>query len=126
LKDRATLNSLAIDAQVRDVVESPPEYNSLDVLVVSFFLDRGLCSTLIDSLRPGGLVFYQTYCQDKVSEQGPNNPKFLLADNELLALFSSMSLRVYREESLLGDVQQGCEIRPYWWQKRALVSIIVY
>ena len=114
LTENAVSNSLAIDAQVRDVVKSPPKENSLDVLVVSFFLDRGLCSTLIDALRPGGLVFYQTYCQDKVSEQGPNNPAFLLADNELLNLFSSMKIRVYREESLLGEQQQG-------WRNQALL-----
>jgi len=114
LTESAAENSLAIDAQVRDVVELPPEHNSLDVLVVSFFLDRALCSSLIDALRPGGLVFYQTYCQDKVSEQGPNNPDFLLADNELLALFSSMKVRVYREESLLGEQQQG-------WRNQALL-----
>jgi len=114
LNESLALHSLAIDTQVRDVVESPPEKNSVDVLVVSFFLDRGLCSTLIEALRPGGLVFYQTYCQDKVSKQGPNNPEFLLADNELLALFSSMKLRVYREETLLGDSQRG-------WRNQALL-----
>jgi len=106
--------SLSIDAQVRDIIESPPEDNSVDVVVVSFFLDRGLCSQLIAALRPGGLLFYQTYCQDKVSEQGPNNPDFLLADNELLTLFSTMKVRVYREESLLGAQQQG-------WRNQALL-----
>ncbi len=114
LTESATLNGLIIDAQVRDVVKSPPQKNSLDVLVVSFFLERGLCSALMDALRPGGLIFYQTYCQDKVSEQGPNNPDFLLADNELLALFSSMKVRVYREESLLGEQCQG-------WRNQALL-----
>jgi len=110
----AKLNALSIDVQVRDIIESPPQENSLDVLVVSFFLDRRLCSKLIDALRPGGLLFYQTYCQDKVSEQGPNNPDFLLSDNELLTLFSKMKVRVYREESLLGDQQQG-------WRNQALL-----
>jgi tellurite methyltransferase len=114
LSDVTKSKSLLVDAQVRDVVESPPHANSLDVVVVSFFLDRGLCSKLVEALRPGGLLFYQTYCQDKVSEQGPKNPDFLLADNELLTLFPTMKLRVYREESLLGDQQQG-------WRNQALL-----
>jgi len=114
LSDVAAEASLTIDAQVRDVIKSPPKENSLDVLVVSFFLDRGLCPRLIAALKPGGLLFYQTYCQQKVTDQGPNNPDFLLADNELLKLFSPMKPRVYREESLLGDVEQG-------WRNQALL-----
>lgn len=103
----ADLNNVAINAQVRDVLKSPPEPNSLDVLVVSFFLDRDLCFSLLNALRPGGLLFYQTYCQQKVQKQGPSNADFLLADNELLSLFSTMKVRVYREEALLGEHQQG-------------------
>ena len=100
--------NLTVNAQLHDVIKLPPEPNSVDVIVVSFFLDRDLCSSMIDALRPGGLIFYQTYCQDKVSQHGPTNPDYLLADNELLTLFSSLKIRVYREESLLGNQQQGC------------------
>jgi len=114
LDQLGNLKSLTINTQVRDVVQQPPEENSLDVLVVSFFLERLLCSDFIAALRPGGLLFYQTYCQQKVQPQGPTNPDFLLADNELLALFSSMKVRVYREESLLGDQQRG-------WRNQALL-----
>lgn len=114
LNERARSDAVSIDAQVRDVITLPPEANSLDVLVVSFFLDRQLCPRLIDALKPRGLLFYQTYCQDKVTEQGPRNCDFLLADNELLDLFSTMKVRVYREESLLGDHQQG-------WRNQALL-----
>lgn len=114
LQQEAIAKSLNIDTQVRDVLEEKLEKNSLDVLVVSYFLDRRLCSDLIDALKPGGLLFYQTYCQQKVNEQGPNNPDFLLKDNELLQLFSSMKLRVYREESVLGDHQKG-------WRNQAML-----
>jgi tellurite methyltransferase len=114
LEGFADSNNLSINAQVRDVAELPPEPNSLDVLVVSFFLDRHLCKSLLAALRPGGLLFYQTYCQQKVEQQGPRNANFLLADNELLSLFSTMKVRVYREESLLGDHQQG-------WRNQALL-----
>tara|TARA_R110001606_G_scaffold346892_3_gene495924 strand:- start:30777 stop:31346 length:570 start_codon:yes stop_codon:yes gene_type:complete len=114
LQDFAYLNNLTINAQVQDVVALPPKPNSLDVLVVSFFLNRNLCKSLLGALRPGGVLFYQTYCQQKVEQKGPNNADFLLADNELLHLFSTMKVRVYREESLLGDHQQG-------WRNQALL-----
>ena len=107
LQQEAKIQKLAINAQVQDVIDNPPDAHSLDVLVVSFFLDRDLCATLIDALKPGGLLFYQTHCRDKVSQIGPSNPEYLLADNELLSLFSGLKLRVYREESVLGDHQQG-------------------
>lgn len=114
LDEYAISNKVSIDAQLRDVINFPPEANSLDVLVVSFFLDRSLCSKLIEALKPGGLLFYQTYCEVKVDQLGPKNPDFLLGDNELLRLFSAMKIRVYREESLLGDQQQG-------WRNQAIL-----
>ncbi|MFT7413615.1 MAG: tellurite methyltransferase [Methylophagaceae bacterium] len=114
LQSFADLDNLSINAQVRNVVTLPPEANSLDVLVVSFFLDRSLCKSLLAALRPGGLLFYQTYCQQKVEQKGPGNTDFLLADNELLSIFLTMKVRVYREESLLGDHQQG-------WRNQALL-----
>ena len=86
---------------------SPPQPESIDVLVVSFFLDRGLCSQLYSALKPGGILFYQTYCQQKISEQGPRNPDYLLADNELLQLFSQMKVRIYQQDALLGNVELG-------------------
>jgi hypothetical protein len=53
------------------------------------------------------VLFYQTYCQQKVSDSGPSNPDYLLADNELLRLFPDLQLRVYREESVLGQHDIG-------------------
>ena len=114
LTDYAKAQSLTIDVQQRDVIQFPPEPNSLDVLMVSFFLDRALCPTLLAALKPSGLLFYQTYCQKKVSEQGPRNIEFLLAENELLSLFSPIKIRVYREESVLGKTEQG-------WRNQALL-----
>lgn len=102
-KERA----LTIKAEVRDVVTDPPEPNSVDVLVVSLFLAREICPSLAAAVKPGGLLLYQTYCAEKVSEVGPKNPDYLLADNELLRLFPGMKLRIYREESLLGQHDTG-------------------
>ena len=107
LKKQAELEKLAVNAQVRDVITSPPLENSFDVIVVSFFLDRQLCSQIYNALKPGGIVFYQTYCQQKTSEQGPTNPDYLLADNELLQLFSLLKVRIYQQDALLGDHKKG-------------------
>jgi len=107
LTARALDKGLTVDAQVRDVIKNPPEPNSLDVLFVSHFLSRSLCPALYEAIKPGGLLMYQTFCEQKVSDSGPNNPDYLLADNELLSLFEGMKVRVYREEALLGQHDVG-------------------
>ena len=107
LTARAAAAAANVQGQVRDVVESPPAPGTFDVIVVSYFLERALAPALCAALRPNGLLFYQTFVRDKVSPQGPSNPDFLLAENELLALFGSLRTRVYREEGKLGDISQG-------------------
>jgi len=98
---------LPLRAEVRDVVAVPPAPGSFDVIVVSRFLERDLCPALMAALRPGGLLFYQTFTRDKAGPGGPTNLDFLLAENELLRLFADLRLRVYREEGSIGDIGQG-------------------
>lgn len=107
LQSRAQAENLPLQAVVRDVIEQPPLPDSFDVIVVSYFLQRELAPVLCAALRPGGLLFYQTFIKDRVSQQGPNNPDFLLAENELLTMFAPLRVRVYREEAQLGDTTQG-------------------
>jgi len=70
--------------KVRNVIENPPEPEAFDVIVVSRFLDRPLCAQLSDSLKPGGVLFYQTFTA------GLSNPDYLLRPNELPALFADL------------------------------------
>jgi SAM-dependent methyltransferase len=107
LRSQSVSGGGILNATVRDVLEKPPRPASFDVIVVSYFLERSMAEILCAALRPGGLLFYQTFVRDKVDQQGPSNPDFLLAENELLSLFAGLRLRVYREEGRLGDTTQG-------------------
>ncbi len=78
-------------AEVRDVVAEPPEANRFDVIVVSRFLERSLCSAIEAALKPGGVLFYQTLTH------GLKNPDYLLAPNELLTLFPTLRVQFYEE-----------------------------
>jgi tellurite methyltransferase len=98
---------LLVRTEVRDVVLRPPPAGSFDVIVVSRFLDRSLANPLMAALRPGGLLYYQTFTREKATAEGPANPEYLLAPNELLSLFAGLRLVVYREEGLLGDRTRG-------------------
>ena len=107
LRAVAIAHGLEVDAQVRDLSTSPPEPASFDVIVVTHFLDRALAPAIAAALRPGGLLYYQTFVREKVSDMGPSSPHFRLGRNELLALFDGLIVRVYRDEGTLGDVRVG-------------------
>ncbi len=111
LDKKAVVN---IQAQQHDVIAKPPEADTYDVIVVSHFLVREMATVITEALKPGGVLFYQTYCQDKVEDVGPSNPDFLLEDNELLCLFRALKIRVYREEALLGQQESG-------WRNQAML-----
>ncbi|MES9836896.1 MAG: methyltransferase domain-containing protein [Candidatus Thiodiazotropha sp.] len=96
-----------LSAEIRDVEAAPPPPCHFDLIIVSYYLERGLIPGLIDALRPGGLIFYQTFTKAAVTGIGPQNPAFRLDDNELRQLFSGLKLRYYREENRLGEVTQG-------------------
>ncbi|HSB51376.1 MAG TPA: class I SAM-dependent methyltransferase [Dissulfurispiraceae bacterium] len=107
LRTHAEASGMPVNAAVRDVTRQPPEQESFDVVVVVHFLDRSLTEHLIAALRPGGVLFYQTFTHTKVNDVGPRNEEYLLSDNELLQMFGSLRILVYREEGRTGDTTCG-------------------
>lgn len=107
VNDTAREACVSLTAQVRDVEALPPEPNRFDAIVVTHFLDRRLASAIAAALRPGGLLFYQTFTREAVSGDGPSDPAYRLDTNELLQLFPGLILRVYREEGRVGDCRRG-------------------
>ena len=88
---------------------TPYSFNewSYDVIIVSRFLDRSLSDAIIGALKPDGLLFYQTFTREKTSLKPPHNPDYLLAENELLKMFSPLRVIYYRENALIGEQAQG-------------------
>lgn len=82
LRAAAEKHRLDIRAEVRDVVLAPPEAEQFDVLAVSRFLDRSLMPALLAAVKPGGLLYYQTFLTGHPGP-GPRNPDFLLRPGEL-------------------------------------------
>ena len=66
---------------------------SCGALLVFRFLHRPLAAALIETLRPGGLLLYETFTvhQTKLA-QGPKNEHFLLEEGELPALFAGLEI----------------------------------
>jgi len=107
LQALAQERGLPLQGVVRDVTQPPPEPETYDAIVVSHFLERTLATHIIAALRPGGLLFYQTFTRIRVSDAGPTNEAFRLAAGELLTLFAPLRPVVYREEGLLGALSTG-------------------
>jgi len=107
LRQDALQQHLEVSVEVRDVVLDPPIPDSFDVIVVSHFLDRSIISSLVDALKPGGVIFYQTFIREKSADVGPACPDFLLETNELLQMFAGLNVLAYREEGMVGNVREG-------------------
>jgi tellurite methyltransferase len=107
LQDAALRRQFSVQAEVRDVEANPPAPETFDVIVVSYFLCRDIIPALIQALKPGGLVYYQTFIQQRVSYRGPERMEFRLAEQELLHLFSGLQVLFYREEGCVGNLQRG-------------------
>lgn len=108
LNQYAEANQLSVVADARDITVNPPSENSFDVISVAHFLDRTIVGDLIAALKPGGLIFYQTFLKEVTSDySGPSNPDFRLGKNEMLHLFSELTLLYYQEDGLVGNLQYG-------------------
>ncbi len=113
----AQQKQLNIHSKRCDITQQELLAASFDVILVSRFLLREMIPAIIAALRPGGLIFYQTFVQDVVvnkeaerlkgASPGPKNNDFRLQTNELLKLFSTLTIRYYREEGTVGDSTKG-------------------
>ena len=91
LRAEAEKHRLTVQTEVRDVVLRPPEAGQFDLLVVSHFLNRSLMPSLLAAVRPGGLLYYQTFLVGH-SGSGPRNPDFLLRPGELSGYCSAWKI----------------------------------
>ena len=107
LKSYCDKNRISICIETRDVEQQPPSANSFDVICVSYFLERSLSRHITAALRPNGLLFYQTFTAEKVSDDGPSNPNYRLRANELLEMFSSLHVLAYQEYGCVGNHKVG-------------------
>ena len=75
----------------------PFEAGRFSVIVVTNYLHRPLFPQLARSLRPDGILIYETFAQGNQIYGKPSNPDFLLAPGELLGLAQEgMALEVAR------------------------------
>jgi SAM-dependent methyltransferase len=104
LQAAATTRRLPIVAAVRDLESGSPSLgiDTFDTIVVVHYLHRLLFASLIDALRPGGLLIYETFTQAQARRGKPTNPDFLLQEGELRRLVQPLEVIDWREGEFEG------------------------
>lgn len=98
-----TRNFTDITTQAVDLEPPPPHKPNLghevyDAILVFFYLARPLFPHIIDALKPGGLLLYETFLIDNhLHYQHPRRKEFCLAHNELIDLISDLRVLHYDE-----------------------------
>jgi len=89
-RDSAALASLAgvggVVTRYADLEGAPWPCGAgrFDGIVVANYLHRPLMPALLDALRPGGVLIYETFALGNETLGRPSNPEFLLRPGELL------------------------------------------
>jgi tellurite methyltransferase len=95
-QDLARGKNLHIDTLVADLDRFEFEENAYDLVMCFYFLDRNLFPGIRKTLKPGGLVIYETFTLDHLQYTGFKK-EWVLEHNELLREFQSFRVLGYRE-----------------------------
>ncbi len=94
----ARARSLPLDVVWADATALPFSREAFDVILNFYFLERAICPHLEEVLRPGGLLFFETFTMAQLPlGWGPRNPRHLLHPGELPRLFPRLEPLLYRE-----------------------------
>jgi SAM-dependent methyltransferase len=99
---RAKTRLPALDAVVADLTRTALPPDAFDVIVNFYYLDRTLWPMLRRTLKPGGLLVFETITRDMLALRPDMEPVYLLGPGELRAAFADWDVRVYREGWLTG------------------------
>ena len=92
-----------------DAGSLPLAEGSCDAIVCVSFLDRSLFKVFADTLKPGGVLVYETFTRahlDVVARggaRGPRNPAYLLEPGELPTLVAPLVVLEHEEGLSVDD-----------------------
>jgi SAM-dependent methyltransferase len=94
----ATISTRVLDLEPPHSASPNLGKEAYDAIIVFFYLYRPLFPSLVDALKPGGVLMYETFTIDNhVHHQHPRRQEFCLARNELLQLTSGLMVVHYDE-----------------------------
>lgn len=82
--------------------------NSFDVILNFWFLERKLFPLIKSTMKPGGILFFETMRSDQDIDSRIINPSYLLRPGELQEVFSDWDILIYDEThtTIVRDVVQ--------------------
>jgi len=93
----AKKRGLNLDAITADMLDVDLGVEKFDLIANFYFLERDLIPRIKQALKPGGLVFFETFTSYGIPRDDPRYRKFLIDPNELLTMFSDFFIMYYYE-----------------------------
>ena len=81
---------------------SPLSGKCFSAIIGFRYLHRPLFPALMEAIKPGGLVIYETFTIENLRFGRPNNPDFLLKPGELRTIFQDWQI-IFHSEGFLPD-----------------------
>jgi len=109
------LGARFIRADLEDGSPWPIPGEQFEGVVVTNYLNRRIFSAIQRSLKPGGVLIYETFMLGNEKFGKPSNPAFLLQPGELLESFRDLTVKGYQEgevaEPKPAMIQRLCAVR---------------
>ncbi|NDC60953.1 MAG: class I SAM-dependent methyltransferase [Betaproteobacteria bacterium] len=92
-----------------------PLSKPFDAVVITHYLWRALWPSILASLKPGGVLIYETFAKGNETVGKPSNPAFLLQPGELLERCQGLRVVAF-EDGFLPDpdrfIQRIAAVKP--------------
>jgi SAM-dependent methyltransferase len=104
LGDESSRRGLSISSEVVDLENGQPflQPGTFDLIVVVHYLHRPLFPSIVNALRRGGVLVYETFTRAQAARGKPTNPAFLLEPGELQRLVQPLEILASREGDFEG------------------------
>ncbi len=124
-RDEAALDALegvgGVEIHVADIEAGswPFAAAAFDGVIVTNYLWRPLFRNLVDALRSGGVLIYETFALGNERYGRPSNPAFLLRPNELLHSVEPLAVVAFEQGLIAAQkpavIQRMCAVRGERW-----------
>jgi SAM-dependent methyltransferase len=103
-REKAARLGLAVEAIVADLEDYRLPTDTYDLIINFHYLQRGLAGPMVQALRPGGVLVFESFTIDQLQySYGPKDPAFLLQPGELPEMFVGLETLLYYEGVIEGD-----------------------
>ena len=115
LQKEAKARALSVTTSCLEITPEAFTKARFDLVYVHRYLDRDIIPAIIQSLKPGGVLFYQTFTQNTAIESqtttGPTSRAYRLVANELLTHCRALDVKLFMDGFTLNIKTGGLEAR---------------